>query len=141
MITGLNTLIKNCIVLACVCTMVPASTQARELVLTLNDGSRVAFHLSEDNKQTACLTVSDETIVINGITYARDQFKELRIYKELPEGVDIADAIQGIGVGPAAPADNAIYDLSGRRICAAEGSQAQLRKGVYIINHKKVVKP
>ncbi len=123
------------------CAFVPISSSARELVLTLKDGQRIAFHLSEDNKQTACMTISEDAVVINGITYDRKDFKEIRIYKELPEGVDIADAIQGIGVGTTTPADNTIYDICGRRLGQVDDSSAPLRKGVYIINRKKVVKP
>ncbi|MBQ9285492.1 MAG: hypothetical protein IJ209_04295 [Bacteroidaceae bacterium] len=119
--------------------LLPAVLPARELVITLKNGERAAFHLSEDNKQTACLTLTDDAVTINGVNYARSDFKELRIYKELPEGVDIVDAVQGINAE--APADNAVYDLSGRRIGQGLSKQKPLRKGIYIVNHKKVVKP
>lgn len=119
--------------------LLPSSLQARELVVTLKNGQRAAFHLSEDNKQTACMTLTDDAITINGVSYARSDFKEMRIYKELPEGVDIVDAIQGINAETAA--DNAVYDLSGRRIGQGQTAQGLIHKGIYIINHKKVVKP
>lgn len=119
--------------------LLPAALPARELVITLKNGERAAFHLSEDNKQTACLTLTDDAVTINGVNYARSDFKELRIYKELPEGVDIVDAVQGINAE--APADNTVYDLSGRRIGQGPSQQKPLRKGIYIVNHKKVVKP
>ena len=121
--------------------MMPLTATARELVVTLKNGQRTAYHLSEDNKQTACMTWTDDAVVINGMTYQRSDLQEIRIYKELPEGVDIVDAVQGIGVEPASPAKNMVYDLSGRRLSADSHGQVTLRKGIYIINHKKVVKP
>ncbi len=121
--------------------LIPVSSSARELVITMKSGKRVAYHLSEDNKETAKLTLGDQTIIINGDSYNRADFKELRIYKELPEGVDIADAIQGIGVEPDTAGDDAIYDLSGRRIASDSNAYPQLHKGIYIINRKKIIKP
>lgn len=121
--------------------VMPLTATARELVVTLKNGQRAAYHLSEDNKQTACMTWTDDAVVINGVTYQRSDLQEIRIYKELPEGVDIVDAVQGIGVEPTSPATNMVYDLSGRRLSTDARGQMTLHKGIYIINHKKVVKP
>ena len=121
--------------------VMPLTATARELVVTLKNGQRAAYHLSEDNKQTACMTWTDDAVVINGVTYQRSDLQEIRIYKELPEGVDIVDAVQGIGVEPTSPATNTVYDLSGRRLSTDARGQMTLHKGIYIINHKKVVKP
>ncbi len=125
--------------LALLCALMPQHAAARELVVTLKNGQRAAFHLSEDNKQTACMTLTDDAVTINGVSYTRSDFKEIRIYKELPEGVDIIDAIQGINAEE--PASGTVYDLSGRRLGQGMSGQKALRKGIYIINHKKVVKP
>ena len=130
---------KHLLYIVAILLLLPATAAARELVVTLKNGQRAAFHLSDDNKETACMTLTDDAITINGVSYARTDFKEMRIYKELPEGVDIVDAVQGINAEPSA--DNAVYDLSGRRIGQGHTAQGLLRKGIYIINHKKVVKP
>lgn len=116
--------------------LMPACTFARELVVTLKDGTRAAFHLSEDNKQTANVILTDEAVVINGISYARSNFKEIRIYKELPEGVDMADFIGEVGQSDNLQSDKAeVYDLSGRRIV-----NSKLQRGIYVVNKKVVVK-
>lgn len=132
---------QHILYLVTVLLLLPATASARELVVTLKNGQRAAFHLSSDNKETACMTLTDDAVVINGISYPRSQLQELRIYKDLPDGVDIVDAIQGIGMESDAPSDNTVYDLSGRRLDKGANGQTTLRKGLYIVNHKKVVKP
>lgn len=122
----------------------PLSSDARELVITLKSGRRVAYHISSDNKQTVCMTSTEGAITLNGDDYAISDIKELRIFADVPEGAEVVDAIAEM------PADDAeseavgtVYDLSGRSmgISLSRSARPALPKGVYIINHKKYVKP
>ena len=50
-------------------------------------------------------------------------------------------SIEGIGIGPSGnmPADDSVYDLSGRKWSNGKLSNSQMPKGIYIINGKKTV--
>lgn len=123
--------------------LLPVSSSARELVITLKSGRRVAYHITSDNTQTVRLTATDEAISLNGDDYTISDIKELRIYAEVPEGAEVVDAIAGVADDSNSDAVGTIYDLSGRArgLSLSRDSRPRLPKGIYIINHKKYVKP
>ena len=63
--------------------------QARELVVTMQNGQRVAFHLS--STEEVLMTQTEEQVLLNGMAMNRTDIKEFRIFQQLPE-----DAIPGL---------------------------------------------
>lgn len=102
------------------------SIYARYLVVTLNQGKRIAFDLEEQNVQ---MTYNDKQLLFNGYAVTRARIKELRIYTNCPEDATYVN-ISSPQVSDTKPAD--IYDLSGRRV-------TDLKPGFYIINNKKII--
>jgi len=122
--------------------LLPQSGSARELVVTLKSGRRVAYHISSDNKQTVRLTATENAISLNGDEYAISDVQELRVYAEVPEGAEV-DAIANVNDDADSEAVGTIYDLSGRTMghALSKTIRPKLTKGIYIINHKKYVQP
>ncbi len=118
--------------------LLPQSTPARDLVVTLKDGTRIAYPLTAQDKVK--MLPGEEAFTLNGQTYQLANVKELRLFKQTPEGAipvgvkDIHDALQ-------IPADDGIYDLSGRKVAETTSASSiqQLKPGIYIINHQKVI--
>ena len=135
--------IKHFVVFLALLLLLPVSSSARELVITLKSGRRVAYHITSDNTQTVCLTATEDAISLNGDGYAISDIKELRIYAEVPEGAEVVDAIADVADDSDSDAIGTIYDLSGRArgLSLSRDDRPGLPKGIYIINHKKYVKP
>lgn len=122
------------------------SISARELVVTMQNGQRIAFHLTAT--EDIVMTQSEEQVFLNGTPLNRADIKEFRIFQELP-----ADAIP-VGIqdiendgsthnSPFIIDDAAVYDLGGRRVAASAldfaTQRVRPRAGIYFINNKKVV--
>ncbi len=125
-----------CFAIACLTVI---SVTARDLVITMNDGTRYAYPLS--SQSTVNLIMGQEEFTLNGKAYQLSEVKELRIFKEAPD-----DAIV-VGVESIAEKSNItpakVYDLSGREVSTSRNNSRgansiKLRPGVYIINHQKV---
>lgn len=111
--------------------VLPLLAAQRELVIKLKDGTQKAYHLTSDFKQSVTMKSTAEAITLNGDEYAIADIVELRIYEEVPEGAEVVDAIQN----PSASRQPAkVYDLSGRQV-----QPINMKSGVYIINHRKVL--
>lgn len=111
---------------------------ARCLVVTLANGVRMAFDLDED----VVMRSSDTQLTFNDVSINRKDIKEFRIFKERPADT-IAVGIkelksEGMRNGQGA---GAVQDLGGRYVTTRPdvGRLSQLKPGIYIINHKKVV--
>ena len=111
------------------------SVAARDLVITLADGSRQAFHLS--SSEHVVMLQTDDGFTLNGIAYKTEDVTELRIFKEKPEDAIVITGIEAPAAKPAAAP--AVYDLSGRRV--ADTLTDGLHPGIYIINNHKVIIP
>ncbi|MBO4801456.1 MAG: hypothetical protein J5545_06260 [Bacteroidaceae bacterium] len=119
--------------------LVTSMTSARELVVTLQNGQRIAFHLS--SSEDVVMTQAEGHVTLGGTTFNRAEIQEFRIFQQLP-----ADAIP-VGIQAAedelGSADTAVYDLGGRRVADSALEFAtqvsRPRAGVYLINKKKVV--
>ncbi|MBO4905974.1 MAG: hypothetical protein J5486_02920 [Bacteroidaceae bacterium] len=112
------------------------STTAKELVVTLKDGTRMAFHIDSHNEIWMFTHSGERTVRLRTTELNIDNIKEMRIYSQLPSDVQ-PDAVQEL------PATNntengAVYDLSGRQV----GTDLfKMKAGLYIVNNKKVVIP
>ena len=100
----------------------------------------------------AAMTVPEDCLFLNGNKFwystGKTNMKAFRAYFDFYEivdnantnisfGFDEADGINNVTVGQ--PAEG-IYDIQGRKVHTDENKWDNLKKGVYIINGKKVVK-
>ncbi len=119
---------------------VACSASARELVVTMQNGQRIAFHLSAT--EDVVMTQSEEQVFLNGTPLNRADIKEFRIFQQLPEDA-IPVGMQEIENGTLVIENAAVYDLSGRRVADSALQLATKRvrphAGVYLINNRKVV--
>lgn len=108
-------------------TLLLSTASARCLVITLQDGQRLAFDITE---QEVVMTHTEAQLTFNGYTIDRTNIKEFRIHAERPQD---AIAVGITNIQPLSPDDaHSIHDLSGREV-------THLRPGIYIINHKKII--
>ena len=119
--------------------------EATFLVVELSSGQTESVMLTNDPSQPAPLLRHKEgIIVLNGMPYSTNEVKGMRLEKRM------VDAIRTIDneTSPSLKGTVNVYDLSGRLVATlrssdAEGtlnlSTAQLPKGVYMINGKKIV--
>ena len=116
------------------------AVDARELVVTLQNGQRVAFHLS--STEDVVMTQTAEQVLFNGTALNRADIKELRIFQQLPQDA-IPVGIQSVENGQLTMEHEAVYDLSGRRVAASAmelaNQRLRPRAGVYLIHNKRVV--
>ena len=116
------------------------AASARELVVTLQNGQRIAFHLS--SSEDVLMTQTEEQVTIGGTTFSREEIKEFRIFQQLPADA-IPVGVQDVEDGEWRMKNAAVYDLGGRRVADSALEfvrQAQRpRAGVYLINNKKIV--
>ena len=125
-----------CFTFACLTVI---SVTARDLVVTMNDGTRYAYPLS--SQSTVNLIMGQEEFTLNGKAYQLSDVKELRIFKQAPDDaivVDVESIEEKSNITPAK-----VYDLSGREVGSGKNNSRgtnsiKLRPGVYIINHQKV---
>ena len=115
-------------------TVLPLQAAQRELVIKLKDGTQRAYHLTSDFKQTVTMKSTAETITLNGDEYAIADIVELRIYEEVPDGAEVIDAVTSPDIFAANRQSAKVYDLSGRQV-----HPINMKSGVYIINHRKVL--
>jgi len=123
------------------------AVSARELVVTLQNGQRIAFHLS--STEDVVMTQTAEQVILSGTALNRSDIKELRIFQQLPEDAipvgiqDIENDGFAIHHSPFIMDSTAVYDLSGRRVATSAlefaTQSVRPRAGVYLINNKKVV--
>ena len=129
------------LLLAILCACLAQTAGARELVVTLQSGERMAFHLSTSDDVT--MTQTAEQVILAGVPLQRADIKEMRIFQQLPEGAIAVGIGEVQKLAPALPMDGAVYDLNGRRVAdnvlEMARRQAAIRAGVYLINNKKVV--
>ena len=123
-----------CSLLACLSLFGPVAS-ARELVITLKDGSRFSYPLSTSAAEGVVMKRGEGVITLNGDVYPRADIQELRIYKQRPDdavpvGIRAVTEQTAEGVREAS-----VYDLSGRKM---SGTQS-LQPGIYVVNGKKVV--
>ena len=123
-----------CSLLACLSLFGPVAS-ARELVITLKDGSRFSYPLSTLAAESVVMKRGEGVITLNGDVYPRADIQELRIYKQRPDdavpvGIRAVTEQTSEGVREAS-----VYDLSGRRAAVS----SPLRRGVYVVNQKKIV--
>ena len=112
----------------------PSQAAQRELVIKLKDGTQRAYHLTSDFKQIVTMKSTAETITLNGDEYAIADIEELRIYEQVPEGAEVIDAITSPDMATSTRQPLKVYDLSGREVLPVN-----MKSGVYIINHRKVL--
>jgi len=119
---------------------VAGAVNARELVVTLHGGQRLAFHLSATDE--VLMTQTADQVMLNGMALERANIEEMRVFQQRPEdaiavGVLAPEAEQPVGESPA------VYDLSGRRVADSAlqwmKQKQHNRAGVYLINNKKVI--
>ena len=128
------------ILLLLVLALAVCRVQARELVVTMQNGQRIAFHLSAT--EDVVMTQSEEQVYLNGTPLKRADIKEFRIFQQLPEDA-IPVGIQEMENGKLIIENVAVFDLSGRRVADSALQLAtkpvRPRAGVYLINNRKVV--
>lgn len=119
--------------------------EATFLVVELSSGQTESVMLTNDPSQPAPLLRHKEgIIVLNGMPYSTNEVKGMRLEKRM------VDAIRTIDneTSPSLKGTVNVYDLSGRRVATLRSSDvegplnlstAQLPKGVYMINGKKIV--
>ena len=119
---------------------VASGVGARELVVTLQNGQRIAFHLSAT--EDVLMTQTAEQVILGGTPLNRADIKELRIFQQLPEDA-IPVGVQSMEHGQWTMDNAAVFDLGGRQVAdnALELATRRVRPraGVYLINNKKVV--
>ena len=109
------------------------SLGARELVVTLTDGQRYAYHLSSKDK--AVMLLCDEGFELGGDRYQVADVVELRIYAECPDDA-IPTGVEGVGgQRRAAGGQEIFYDLQGRRL----KQTSNLPRGIYVTNDGRKV--
>lgn len=114
--------------------LLPLQAAQRELVIKLKDGTQRAYHLTSDFKQIVTMKATAEAITLNGDEYAIADIVELRIYEQVPEGAEVIDAITTPDAATSSRQPVKVYDLSGREVLPVN-----MKSGVYIINHRKVL--
>ena len=120
--------------------------EATFLVVELSSGQTESVMLTNDPSQPAPLLRHKEgIIVLNGMPYSTNEVKGMRLEKRM------VDAIRTIDneTNPSLKGTVNVYDLSGRLVATLRSSDvegkplnlstAQLPKGVYMINGKKIV--
>lgn len=120
--------------------------EATFLVVELSSGQTESVMLTNDPSQPAPLLRHKEgIIVLNGMPYSTNEVKGMRLEKRM------VDAIRTIDneTSPSLKGTVNVYDLSGRLVATLRSSDvegkplnlstAQLPKGVYMINGKKIV--
>lgn len=116
------------------------SVGSRELVVTMQSGQRIAFHLS--STEDVVMTQSEEQVFLNGTPLNRADVKEFRIFQQLPVDA-IPVGVQDVENGQLTMDNASVFDLSGRRVADSAWQLAtrrvRPRAGVYLINNKKVV--
>lgn len=136
MVNQLNNTMKKrlfCSILAAL-SLFGQDMAARDLVVTLKDGSRFSYPLSTSAAEGVVMKRGEGVITLNGDVYPWADIKELRIYKQRPDDA-VPVGIRAVeGQTPDASREKTVYDLGGRR--TAEGSL--LHRGVYVVNHKKI---
>ena len=63
--------------------LMASAATARELVVTLKDGTRQAFHLSAS--EHVVMLQAEDGFTLNGLSYKTEDVAELRIFKNVPE--------------------------------------------------------
>ena len=121
--------------------------EATFLVVELSSGQTESVMLTNDPSLPApMLRHKEGIIVLNGMPYSTNEVKGMRLEKRM------VDAIRTIDneTSPSVKGTVNVYDLSGRRVATlsisdADATQplnlstANLPKGVYMINGKKIV--
>lgn len=122
-----------CLVMACMTTL---CATARDLVITMKDGTRYAYHLS--STEQVKMVMGDDSFTLNGKSYSLNDVQELRIFKQTPEDA-IVVSVKDIH-GEEQSGSKEIYDLSGRKVTGDTAPHgAPLKPGIYIINRRKVI--
>lgn len=109
---------------------------AKELVVTLKDGTRIAFHIDSRNDIWMFTNSGERTVRLRTTEFNIDDIKEMRIHSQLPDDVQ-PDAIQELPA-TSAEARGVVYDLSGRK---AGTDLDKMKAGIYIVNNRKIVIP
>ena len=121
--------------------------EATFLVVELSSGQTESVMLTNDPSLPApMLRHKEGIIVLNGMPYSTNEVKGMRLEKRM------VDAIRTIDneTSPSVKGTVNVYDLSGRRVATLSSSDADatqplnlstanLPKGVYMINGKKIV--
>lgn len=121
--------------------------EATFLVVELSSGQTESVMLTNDPSLPApMLRHKEGIIVLNGMPYSTNEVKGMRLEKRM------VDAIRTIDneTSPSVKGTVNVYDLSGRRVATLRSSDAggtqplnlstaNLPKGVYMINGKKIV--
>lgn len=118
---------RRFIAFAVLMTLLLSTIGARCLVITLKGGQRMAFQLDEQN---VVMTHTETQLTFNGLSIDRESIQEFRIHEETPKDA-IAVGVQRVRADKH-ETGYAVFDLSGRKV-------NNLRPGIYVINHKKVV--
>lgn len=99
---------------------------------TLTNGKTLETVLSNDVSFTGPKVIDNKTkLTIDGVAYALDEVKELRFEKIMVDGISFVetDIVKDTGV----------YDLQGRKVGNGSEVLTNLKKGLYIVNGKKVM--
>ena len=121
--------------------------KATFLVVELSSGQTESVMLTNDPSLLApMLRHKEGIIVLNGMPYSTNEVKGMRLEKRMVDAIRTSDN----QTSPAVKGTVNVYDPSGRRVATLSSSDADatqplnlstanLPKGVYMINGKKIV--
>lgn len=127
---------RKLFVAVCMTVAVLAQTMADEIEttamkITLTSGETHSVVLSNDESFIGPrLHRNEKTLVVGGKTYNSADVKSIRFEKVTIDG------IRNVETG--AQTDGSVYDLQGRKVADATSGLNGLKRGIYIVNGKKI---